>query len=297
METFGGTQAYLAVPTELANTITTEGYKSRSRPVVPVSFNEDPLEAAKAFGTKFPEVSDVIVLEVCGLDQDLFDMARGCIKQAFVPPENLRWGVCKLRFDHKGAPCPFCQADIPDRADRGMVGLRRYFGGPRPIFMAAPCQMCVPQQADRQRRLEEGGEALLYHQTSAQSVDAIQQSGGKMLRGCQGAVGGGIYFAKLARQTEWKAESRGIVLACQVRLGRQKPIEQHDKRPVPYTFAELVRQGFDSVLVDRGKCNTGAHKGEPAGDEYVVYSWDQVTVLGTVDRDPCQCPECKRKAG
>jgi len=116
-----------------------------------------------------------------------------------------------------------------------------------------------------------------------------------MIRGAGGAAGGGIYLANSARETEWKTEHHGIVLKCKVKMGKIMNVDGKHKKNIDMTFAELVGKGYDSVLLDRGECPSGAHKGQKSGDEVVVYSWDQVIVVGEVPRDKCSCAECQKK--
>ena len=88
----------------------------------------------------------------------------------------------------------------------------------------------------------------------------------QMKRGSKGALGGGVYFAKTAAATNKKALSRGVILKCHVRLGKQKTLKAVDPT---VTFASLLNEGYDSVV-----CDAFA-----SGTEYVVYNYDQVVKI------------------
>ena len=78
---------------------------------------------------------------------------------------------------------------------------------------------------------------------------------------------------------------RLAVGSLEVKTGRHLLLDRSKEDP-SLTFAELLRRGHDSVLMDRGVCMKGPHKGKKAGNEWIVYSWDQVQVLKEVPRDP-----------
>ena len=111
----------------------------------------------------------------------------------------------------------------------------------------------------------EGGVVVLYHQTDRSCWKLIQESG-RMKCGSIGLAGGGIYFALSKSATDGKAHRTGVVLTCEVRLGRVKEISYSGDYSI--TSESLRREGFDSVMIPRS-----------AGHEYVVYQSDQVTVL------------------
>eukprot|EP00929_Paragymnodinium_shiwhaense_P086954 TRINITY_DN47309_c0_g1_i1.p1 TRINITY_DN47309_c0_g1~~TRINITY_DN47309_c0_g1_i1.p1 ORF type:complete len:928 (+),score=93.15 TRINITY_DN47309_c0_g1_i1:69-2852(+) len=117
----------------------------------------------------------------------------------------------------------------------------------------------------RERRLAKAGSTILYHQTDPEAAKKILDCG-RMFRGAQGALGGGIYFAKTPEDTERKALKKGGILVCSVRLGRIKMLSELDTN---ITFTQLQRQKFDSVYFG----------GFTSGPEYVVYNFDQVTPL------------------
>eukprot|EP01062_Namystynia_karyoxenos_P024642 TRINITY_DN19623_c0_g1_i1.p1 TRINITY_DN19623_c0_g1~~TRINITY_DN19623_c0_g1_i1.p1 ORF type:complete len:241 (+),score=60.80 TRINITY_DN19623_c0_g1_i1:76-723(+) len=126
-------------------------------------------------------------------------------------------------------------------------------------------------------RLRDTNTMVLFHQTSEQSAAAIRQSG-QMRRGGGGLAGGGIYFALTPEDTAHKAHQKGVVLRCRVHLGRIKRLEAHGDPGI--TFSSLQREGFDSVCVPR----------HPGGNEYVVYNYDQVELLGPAEpHQPASC--------
>mmetsp|Transcript_13931 Transcript_13931/g.6904 ORF Transcript_13931/g.6904 Transcript_13931/m.6904 type:complete len:91 (+) Transcript_13931:76-348(+) len=87
-----------------------------------------------------------------------------------------------------------------------------------------------------------------------------------MKRGTQGLAGGGIYFAETPEATCHKAEHHGVVIKCQILLGNILTIGKHGDTSI--TFTKLYNRGYDSVLIPR-----------IAGNEYVVYNWDQVQYI------------------
>lgn len=121
-----------------------------------------------------------------------------------------------------------------------------------------------PKDQERQNRLNANTKTL-YHQTSREAAETILACG-TMFRGSDGLAGGGIYFATDPVHTEHKAEHKGVILECRVRLGNVKEITTAGDSTI--TFRSLTKEGFDSVLVPRVR-----------GHEYVVYNLDQVTPL------------------
>ena len=87
-----------------------------------------------------------------------------------------------------------------------------------------------------------------------------------MLRGSDGMAGGGIYFVANKHETKDKARATGYLVVAKVRLGTTKTISSIGDPRI--TFKSLVEDGYDSVKLPRHN-----------GDEYVVYSSDQVEVL------------------
>lgn len=65
------------------------------------------------------------------------------------------------------------------------------------------------------------------------------------------------------------------MLECEVRVGRHNLVPRGEEKDT-WTFRHWARAEIDSVYLDRGVCQTGAGKGLPAGNEWVIYSWDQV---------------------
>jgi len=101
----------------------------------------------------------------------------------------------------------------------------------------------------------------LYHQTSPAAAASIVASQ-TFFPGKTGYAGGGIYFARSPQATERKALSKGVMLAATVLLGNPKTIFDYDPN---ITFDSLQKEGYDSVFLIL-----------PSGEEYVVYSGDQV---------------------
>jgi len=203
--------------------------------------------------------------------------------------------------DYATAPCPFCQGSLAGlEACRGQVGRANFI---RNAFMVSPCpeEKCIKAQVQRQRRLDDPDNVRkLYHACSRATADLIKRSGGKFKCGSKGAGGGGIYFAHTPREVEWKAADRGgpsggaeyVVFECTVRMGRGYEGSRDEDH---MTFAELIQKGqYDSCILDRGGTGyplppppvPGTREGCHPGYEFVVYSWDQVDILGEVPRDP-----------
>lgn len=138
--------------------------------------------------------------------------------------------------------------------------------------------------------------------------------------------GGGLYFAHTPRETEWKREVGGddiTVLKCSVKMGNYLEGLRAFGPGSGVTFRSLVQkldggsyavekfqsehasrplQGpYDSVILDRGETgypvpdapvprtrreDLSPGDNEHPGYEFIVYSWDQVTVEAEVPRDP-----------
>ena len=113
-----------------------------------------------------------------------------------------------------------------------------------------------PRLGDRSRTM------TLYHETDQQSALSILSSQ-KMLRGNSGLAGGGIYFAESPLEARQKANSHGVLLSAQVRVGRCKEVH----RQTDANFQDLRAEGYDSVKI----------LGRATGIEYVVYSCEQVS--------------------
>eukprot|EP00440_Ansanella_granifera_P074034 gb/GFBE01080338.1/.p1 GENE.gb/GFBE01080338.1/~~gb/GFBE01080338.1/.p1 ORF type:complete len:294 (+),score=39.10 gb/GFBE01080338.1/:1-882(+) len=281
---YGNVVAYVAVPTGLMSRVLAEGYKTCRRNQVPCSFT--PENAIDGLLKHNSWVNDITVLEVVGLPESRLDSGKVKIDGQQLEPRFLRAGTFRERVQRfEEVPCPFCNQLIPEMADeRGHVGVRRYIDK---AFACSPC--CLEACSQRTQRLQTGLTITVYHQTTAAVAKSIANAGGKLLRGQAGIAGAGIYFAHSARETEWKCEpkdgSKRVVLECAVKVGNVKTLPREGDRNT--TFASLVREGFDSVLLQRGTCmKPGKGFGKPSGDEVVVYSWDQVQVLREVPRDP-----------
>ena len=163
------------------------------------------------------------------------------------------------------------------------MGLARYYDA---AFVVSPCPSCLDKNKERQQRLDAHAPKTLYHRTTKTVARLVKEQGGRMLRGQGGIAGGGIYFAESPEQTLWKAELSGkgqgsVILECRVAAGNVQVLDR-DADP-RLTFRALAQRGYDSVLVQRGICQEpGPGFGKPSGDEYVVYSWDQVQVVREV---------------
>ena len=121
---------------------------------------------------------------------------------------------------------------------------------------------------------------VLYHVTSPEKAKLIKQSGGTLFRGAQGAYGGGIYFAATPSDANHKARHGGVLITCSVQLG----VSLRATRVRDYTFTELQRMGYDSVVSPKGPSGAGSV-------EFVVYDYRQVKVIRmdpyTENNQPC----------
>jgi len=294
---YSDTQAYLAVQRKDVENILQTGYKCERRHSVPVTLVHD-MRGAVSAALQYPtETNDMVVLEVHGVPEEMIDTKKSKIKTELLESKYLRWGIIKITNESRlpTVPCPICKKMVSDVTHlAGRVGEAGFTGD---VFRITACtdENCLQQQKARQDRLDEEPELTLYHQTSREVADLIKQTG-RLIRGVGGAAGGGVYLAQTAKETEWKAEHHGVVLECKMKIGNVKRITQHDKKAIPdTTFATLLREGYDSVLLDRGEVPQGPHKGEKSGDEYVAYSWHQAFVIREVPRDKRTCDCCKGK--
>lgn len=286
---YSETVAFIAIETDMVPKILEQGYQVQRRDAVPCSFTVK--EALDNFCKYNRRTDDVTVLEVRGLPESDLDRQAGRILQTHLPPSYLYDGRVLTRqvSDYAQAPCPLCNRPLPRElaSERGQVGVYRFISK---AFVVTPCPRCIRNGtlAKRQARLDLGERKVLYHATSRQWADVIKQTG-KMVRGKDSCIAGsGVYFAESPRETEWKCEVRPpnaerAVLECEVRVGR---VKSTGREPGNTTFASLYQDNCDSLRVDRGICQVGNGKGKHSGIEYVVFSWDQVTVLREVPRDP-----------
>eukprot|EP00929_Paragymnodinium_shiwhaense_P054269 TRINITY_DN2718_c0_g1_i1.p1 TRINITY_DN2718_c0_g1~~TRINITY_DN2718_c0_g1_i1.p1 ORF type:complete len:373 (+),score=69.40 TRINITY_DN2718_c0_g1_i1:43-1161(+) len=310
-------QLYIAVPAALLKTIVMEGYKCTERDAVPFQFDRD--NAVRAFLNFHMDETNIAVLSVRGVEEDLIQPDAtgqgGVIKSKILDPKHLFEDIIVTR-SHRAdeTPCPFCGTVPPPDLHREQIGLARYRHSGDGKFFFLGCDCCEDRWAERQDRLNKGLTLTLYHATSRKIADLIQRTG-KMRRGDDGNAGGGIYFAETRRETEWKAlkgdpssDDSRIVLKCEVQLGHvREEFHKSETGLIPeltgITFAQMMQFSGnkvvsvekdnktakevtndpgpkDSVYLKRGMSKYGK-----SGDEIIVYSWDQVKVLGEVPRD------------
>ena len=113
------------------------------------------------------------------------------------------------------------------------------------------------------------GGTRLYHCTSRSNAASIKSNGFRC--GSGGMTGGGIYFAESISDASRKARQNGVVLECEVNLGRVKHVSSSGDNNL--NLQQLNRDGYDSVCIPRN------------GTEYCVYEPSRVQVLGE-HRDP-----------
>lgn len=286
-ELFGGVQAYLAVPAKFVDAILDDGYKIpetsgryhrdgepwKRIQGVPLTFvDKDDIDAVKAMRKHHSDVKETVVLEVFGVtDLSLFDRQNSKYLANHLPSEHLRKGAAlPTRGYEADTVCPFCGETLSAEAieeRKKMVGVRVFVEN---AFMSCPCpkESCIEQMKERQERLEKGERVELFHLTDRASADLIKASS-KMIRGSKGNAGGGIYFATSIEDAYAKALHKGAMLKCRVALG---DVHVEDEC-LKWDFKQLMAMKKDSI---HGKHNYATRA-------YVVYSWDQVDVIGECD--------------
>jgi len=113
------------------------------------------------------------------------------------------------------------------------------------------------------------GGTRLYHCTSRSNAASIKSNGFRC--GSGGMTGGGIYFAESISDASRKARQNGVVLECEVNLGRVMDVGSNGNDSL--SLSSVRQQGYDSVRIPRN------------GTEYCVYEPHRVRVLGE-HRDP-----------
>jgi len=108
------------------------------------------------------------------------------------------------------------------------------------------------------------GGRRLYHCTSREHADSIKRYGFRC--GSGGLAGGGIYFAESAGDASRKAHNKGVVLECEVNLGKTWSLDFNGDSNM--TLSRLNSMGYDSVLIPRN------------GIEYCIYEPHRVSVIG-----------------
>lgn len=139
--------------------------------------------------------------------------------------------------------------------------------------------------ASRSARLDSNIRGPFFHQTAGSACQGIINDD-KMRRGKTGIAGGGIYFAVSSSDTMHKAHWHGYLLTVRVRLGNVEKWGANDiDRSL--TFAKLQARGVDTIHIPRN-----------GGDEFIVYSSDQVELLNAqLVQLPRNYPVGKENAG
>jgi ubiquitin len=107
------------------------------------------------------------------------------------------------------------------------------------------------------------GGTRLYHCTSRSNAASIKSSGFRC--GSGGLTGGGIYFAESISDASRKARQNGVVLECEVNLGRVMDVGFNGNDSL--SLSSVRQQGYDSVRIPRN------------GTEYCVYEPHRVTFV------------------
>jgi len=299
-KTYTTTLAYIAIPYSLREKIADEdGYAVTERSHVPSSVFANKLKCVRTYRKHHPKETDILILRVKTLPDNIFKKEGQTSKLfaglKYLSKKHLADGVFETRpQDYSKIPCPFCDECVPSLSkERTEIGISRYCGAKdNPALNACMAlNHCIDKQLERSKRIFERPPEKLYHMTDRRVAGLLKDGGFK--RGGRGVAGGAIYFAFTPRETEWKAEcchDKRVVLECLVWRGQVKEVDQasgHSSgKDRKIKFSSLVKENYDSVLVKRGKVPKGRFKGKPSGDEEVVYSHDQVVILGEVRRDP-----------
>jgi hypothetical protein len=114
------------------------------------------------------------------------------------------------------------------------------------------------------------GGKKLYHCTSEQNAQSIEQSG--FQPGSRGIAGGGIYFAETPADAVRKAHNKGPVLKCRVKLGKMLDVGHGGDSSLD--LSAIKKQGCDSVRIPR------------SGTEYCVCEPSRVRVVERCTRYP-----------
>jgi hypothetical protein len=231
--------AYIAVDHGLVRTILRDGYKATLRRNVPHS--PTPQLAAKAFLQHYPRQKAVVLLINGGEPPNTNFLAPHVLKQA--NPCSGCGGVCYGKIQN--SVVPLCKG-LSDKQNNKA----------------------------REKRLN-SNKKILYHQTSDASAKIILSAPMQtLLRGQSGLVDAGIYFATSPNDTMHKAQQKGVVLKCEVRLGHVRTIDKsQDNTRTQMTFRSLFDRGYDSIKIS-GR----------SGIEHVVYSWDQVKIRASFNK-------------
>ena len=119
----------------------------------------------------------------------------------------------------------------------------------------------------------------LYHCTSYAHARKITAEGFRC--GHSGLAGGGIYFAESVDDASRKAHEHGVVLVCDVDLGRVMAVGFNGDPNL--RISRLKAMGYDSVRIPR------------KGTEYCVYEPHRVRVVGQRN-DPVKVASLKLMA-
>lgn len=113
-----------------------------------------------------------------------------------------------------------------------------------------------------QRQQKQVNLKILYHQTSPQNAQEIIRQG-RMLPGSGGLVGAAVYFATNPSDTNHKAQNKGVILECEVDIGKVKKVPPMGDMTL--NGKKVKDEGYDSVMIPR-----------PGGTEFVVYKPDDI---------------------
>ena len=112
-----------------------------------------------------------------------------------------------------------------------------------------------------------------FHGTTKAAMESIIEEGFRVPATKGQMFGAGIYFASDSSKSaqEMYTEGSGILLLCDVLLGKTKTVESARQ---DMTREKLEHEGYDSLFAKRGS----KAKGSVLYDEFVVYNPDQAIV-------------------
>jgi hypothetical protein len=106
---------------------------------------------------------------------------------------------------------------------------------------------------------------LLYHVISSDSARKIIDTG-RIMRGSQGLIGGGIYFAETPAIANHNAIHRGALIEAFVYLGMSLVVRR-TRRHMRFTY---LKRKYD--------CDSVRAESVVSQPEYAVYHWAQVCI-------------------
>jgi len=122
----------------------------------------------------------------------------------------------------------------------------------------------------------------LYHCTSRSNAKLIKKNGFRC--GSVGTAGGGIYFATSISDASLKSAKNGVVLECDVDLGRVMKLAIGNPT---FTLKKIRELGYDTIMTEfwggwgaMGWAEEIPHICAFVGKEYCVYEPFRINIVG-----------------